>query len=150
MLDIYELEASGDGLLLPASSRGEGLEEEKLEELTGGGRAQQQGGGDRAFASAKRTTTTPSSTSSGCRGIIVSVGGQIPNNLAMDLHRQGVKILGTEPSSIDCAEDRHKFSFLLDSIKVDQPRWSELRTHEEALTFAAEVGYPGTVLFAIL
>lgn len=75
-------------------------------------------------------------------GIIVSVGGQIPNNLALPLHHQGVKILGTHPDSIDKAEDRHKFSALLDAIKVDQPEWSELKTHDEAHAFAREVGYP--------
>ena len=75
-------------------------------------------------------------------GIIVSVGGQIPNNLALPLHHQGVRILGTHPDSIDKAEDRHKFSALLDAINVDQPAWSELKTRDEAHTFAREVGYP--------
>lgn len=75
-------------------------------------------------------------------GIIVSVGGQIPNNLALPLHRQGVRIMGTHPDSIDKAEDRHKFSALLDTIKVDQPQWSELKTRDEAHAFAAAVGYP--------
>ena len=75
-------------------------------------------------------------------GIIVSVGGQIPNNLALPLHHQGVRILGTHPDSIDKAEDRHKFSALLDTIKVDQPQWSELKTRDEAHAFAATVGYP--------
>jgi len=75
-------------------------------------------------------------------GIIVSVGGQIPNNLALPLHQQGVRILGTSPDSIDKAEDRHKFSALLDKIKVDQPQWSELTTRAEAAQFAAKVGYP--------
>lgn len=75
-------------------------------------------------------------------GVIVSVGGQIPNNLALPLHHQGVRILGTHPDSIDRAEDRHKFSALLDSIKVDQPEWSELKTRDEAHLFAKKVGYP--------
>ena len=75
-------------------------------------------------------------------GIVVSVGGQIPNNLALPLHRQGVRILGTHPDSIDAAEDRHKFSSLLDKIKVDQPSWRELSTHSDAHAFANEVGYP--------
>ena len=75
-------------------------------------------------------------------GIIVSVGGQIPNNLALPLHQQGVRILGTHPDSIDKAEDRHKFSALLDTIKVDQPEWSELKTRDEAHAFANKVGYP--------
>ena len=75
-------------------------------------------------------------------GIIVSVGGQIPNNLALPLHQQGVRILGTAPDSIDKAEDRHKFSALLDKIGVDQPQWSELTTRRDAELFAAKVGYP--------
>jgi hypothetical protein len=75
-------------------------------------------------------------------GIIVSVGGQIPNNLALPLHRQGARILGTSPDSIDTAEDRHKFSAMLDSINVDQPAWSELINKEEAVAFAKKVGFP--------
>ncbi len=75
-------------------------------------------------------------------GIIVSVGGQIPNNLALPLHHQGVRVLGTSPSSIDRAEDRHKFSALLDELKVDQPHWSELKSHEDAYNFVNKVGYP--------
>jgi carbamoyl-phosphate synthase/aspartate carbamoyltransferase len=75
-------------------------------------------------------------------GIVVSVGGQIPNNLALPLHHQGVRVLGTSPASIDRAEDRHKFSALLDELQVDQPKWSELRSVDEAKTFAGEVGYP--------
>lgn len=75
-------------------------------------------------------------------GVIVSVGGQIPNNLALPLHQQGVRIMGTSADSIDTAEDRHKFSALLDSIKVDQPTWSELTTLKDAQDFATKVGYP--------
>ena len=75
-------------------------------------------------------------------GIVVSVGGQIPNNLALPLHNQGVRILGTSPDSIDKAEDRHKFSALLDKIKVDQPLWKELTTRADAHSFADTVGYP--------
>jgi carbamoyl-phosphate synthase large subunit len=75
-------------------------------------------------------------------GVIVSMGGQTPNNLAIPLHRAGVKILGTPPSSIDEAEDRHKFSGLLDQLGVDQPRWAEASSVDEALRFAEEVGYP--------
>ena len=75
-------------------------------------------------------------------GVIVSVGGQIPNNLAMKLHRQNVKILGTSPVKIDNAEDRDKFSSLLDSIGVDQPRWAKLSTIEEINKFIEIVGYP--------
>ena len=75
-------------------------------------------------------------------GVLVSVGGQIPNNLALPLHNQGVNILGTSPDNIDVAEDRHKFSELLDSIKVDQPIWSQLTSREEAYAFADKVGYP--------
>ena len=75
-------------------------------------------------------------------GLIVSVGGQIPNNLAFPLHQQGARILGTSASSIDQAEDRHKFSALLDTIQVDQPEWKESTTLVEAHSFATEVGYP--------
>jgi carbamoyl-phosphate synthase large subunit len=75
-------------------------------------------------------------------GIVVSVGGQIPNNLALPLHQQGARILGTCPDSIDKAEDRHKFSALLDKIKVDQPQWKELTTRKDAYDFANLVGYP--------
>lgn len=75
-------------------------------------------------------------------GVVVSVGGQIPNNLALPLHHQGVRILGTCPSKIDVAEDRHKFSAMLDTIQVDQPVWSQLTSFEEAKSFATKVGYP--------
>jgi len=76
------------------------------------------------------------------RGVIVSVGGQIPNNLAIPLWQAGVRILGTSPADIDTAENRKKFSALMDSIQVDQPPWDELRTLDDAKRFAAEVGYP--------
>ena len=75
-------------------------------------------------------------------GVIVSTGGQIPNNLAFPLHKNGVTILGTSPVDIDRAEDRHKFSSLLDDQKIDQPAWDELSTIEEAEKFADKVGYP--------
>eukprot|EP01039_Chlorochromonas_danica_P004255 gene4255-4675_t len=75
-------------------------------------------------------------------GVIVSVGGQIPNNLALPLYQQGVRILGTSPDSIDRAEDRHKFSHLLDQLGVDQPEWSELTTRQDAVKFANKVGFP--------
>jgi carbamoyl-phosphate synthase large subunit len=75
-------------------------------------------------------------------GVIISMGGQIPNSLAMELHRAGVKILGTSPESIDSAENRHKFSNLLDELNIDQPTWKELTSFEEAKKFAEEVGYP--------
>ena len=75
-------------------------------------------------------------------GIVVSMGGQIPNNLAMKCHAAGLRILGTGASSIDRAEDRHKFSRLLDEIGIDQPPWRELTNLEEAKAFAAKVGYP--------
>lgn len=77
-----------------------------------------------------------------CHGIIVSVGGQIPNNLAIPLHDAGCKILGTQPENIDCAENRHRFSQLLDELHIDQPLWTEARTFAEATTFANKVGYP--------
>lgn len=75
-------------------------------------------------------------------GTIVSVGGQIPNNLAMRLHRAGVRILGTSPDSIDRAEDRQKFSEMLDRLEIDQPLWKQLSTFEEVERFVDEVGYP--------
>ncbi len=75
-------------------------------------------------------------------GIILSMGGQIPNNLALRLHNVGVRVLGTSALSIDSAEDRHKFSRLLDQLHIDQPAWAELTSIERAIAFAAEVGYP--------
>jgi len=75
-------------------------------------------------------------------GIIISMGGQIPNNLALPLYESGVSILGTSPLDIDTAEDRHKFSQLLDTLKVDQPEWKELTSLEAAEEFANKVGYP--------
>jgi carbamoyl-phosphate synthase large subunit len=76
------------------------------------------------------------------KGVIVSVGGQIPNNLAMRLHRQQVPILGTSPVSIDNAEDRHKFSSMLDRLEIDQPRWKESASLGDIYEFSAEVGFP--------
>lgn len=76
------------------------------------------------------------------KGMIVSVGGQIPNNLAMRLHNSDVKVLGTSPNSIDNAENRHKFSMLLDRLGIDQPRWRELTSLEGIKEFVGEVGYP--------
>ena len=75
-------------------------------------------------------------------GVIVSVGGQIPNNLAMPLQRQGVRILGTSPTDIDRAEDRNKFSKLLDSLGVDQPPWRELTSVDDIRSFVDAVGFP--------
>ncbi len=75
-------------------------------------------------------------------GTIVSTGGQIPNNLALKLHKVGVKILGTSPEDIDRAEDRHVFSKLLDKLGVEQPTWSELTTEAEAAKTALKIGYP--------
>ncbi len=75
-------------------------------------------------------------------GTIVSTGGQIPNNLAIRLFRQGLHVLGTSPEMIDKAEDRHKFSALLDRLDIDQPRWLELSSMEEIFRFADEVGFP--------
>ena len=76
------------------------------------------------------------------RGVIVSVGGQIPNNLAMKLHRQAVPILGTSPVSIDRAENRGKFSSMLDQLGIDQPKWSALTSMDDVSKFIDEVGYP--------
>ena len=76
------------------------------------------------------------------RGVIVSTGGQIPNNLAMKLYRQSVPILGTSPVSIDRAENRGKFSAMLDKLGIDQPRWSALTSMDDVKKFIDEVGYP--------
>lgn len=75
-------------------------------------------------------------------GIILSMGGQIPNNLAMKLHRQNARLLGTSPLNIDKAEDRHKFSGMLDTLDIDQPAWIEAKTIGEAEKFAKKVSYP--------
>ena len=75
-------------------------------------------------------------------GTILSVGGQIPNNLATRLDEQGINILGTSAASIDNAEDRHKFSAMLDRLGIDQPRWRELTSFEDIKQFIAEVGFP--------
>ncbi|MDR3251055.1 MAG: carbamoyl-phosphate synthase (glutamine-hydrolyzing) large subunit [Tannerella sp.] len=75
-------------------------------------------------------------------GVIVSTGGQIPNNLAVRLDENNIPLLGTTAKSIDNAEDRHKFSAMLDRIGVDQPRWKELSTLEEVNAFVEEVGFP--------
>lgn len=76
------------------------------------------------------------------KGVIVSMGGQIPNNLAIRLHRQDIPILGTSPLSIDRAENRHKFSSMLDQLGVDQPAWKELTSLSEIQGFVGKVGYP--------
>lgn len=76
------------------------------------------------------------------KGVIVSTGGQIPNNLAMRLSKANVNILGTSPNSIDRAENRHKFSQMLDNLKIDQPRWKELSSIKEMKKFIDEVAYP--------
>ena len=75
-------------------------------------------------------------------GVIVSTGGQIPNNLAMRLNGQHVNILGTSAESIDRAEDRQKFSTMCDHLGIDQPRWKELTSLEDIYTFVDEVGFP--------
>ncbi len=76
------------------------------------------------------------------RGVIVSVGGQIPNNLAMKLYRQSVPILGTSPVSIDRAENRNKFSAMLDQLGIDQPQWSALTSMDDVKAFVERVGFP--------
>jgi carbamoyl-phosphate synthase large subunit len=76
------------------------------------------------------------------KGVIISTGGQIPNNLAIRLHNQKIPILGTSPLSIDKAEDRHKFSMMCDSLKIDQPRWKELTSIDEIYKFIEVVGFP--------
>jgi carbamoyl-phosphate synthase large subunit len=75
-------------------------------------------------------------------GVVVSVGGQLPQNIALNLQQAGKRVLGTDPVDIDKAEDRQKFSGILDSIGVDQPAWAELKSVAEAEAFAEEVTYP--------
>lgn len=76
------------------------------------------------------------------KGVVVSVGGQLPQNIALKLQESGAKVLGTDPLDIDKAEDRHKFSSILDSIGIDQPAWKELTSVEAAKEFADKVGFP--------
>ncbi|MCX6223284.1 MAG: carbamoyl-phosphate synthase (glutamine-hydrolyzing) large subunit [Bacteroidia bacterium] len=75
-------------------------------------------------------------------GVVVSMGGQIPNNLALRLHEQDVPIIGTSPVSIDRAENRHKFSMMLDTLDIDQPEWQELTSIEEIHNFTDRIGFP--------
>ena len=75
-------------------------------------------------------------------GVIVSVGGQIPNNLSVRLHESGVPILGTSTESIDRAENRHKFSSMCDTLEIDQPRWKELSTIDDIFGFVDQIGFP--------
>lgn len=75
-------------------------------------------------------------------GVIISMGGQTPNNIALDMYRRHVKVLGTSPNMIDTAENRYKFSRMLDRIYVDQPAWKELTSIEEAREFCNKVNYP--------
>jgi carbamoyl-phosphate synthase large subunit len=75
-------------------------------------------------------------------GVIVSMGGQVPNNLAMKLYNAGIKIVGTSPLQINNAENRHNFSNILDQLEIDQPEWKELTSISEAKKFSAKVGYP--------
>ncbi len=76
------------------------------------------------------------------KGVIVSVGGQIPNNLAMKLHRRGVPVLGTSPLDIDRAENRDKFSAMLDKLGIDQPAWRALTSMDDIKAFVDQVGFP--------
>jgi carbamoyl-phosphate synthase/aspartate carbamoyltransferase/dihydroorotase len=76
------------------------------------------------------------------KGIILSMGGQAANNIAMDLHRQKVKVLGSSPESIDNAENRFKFSRMLDQTGILQPKWRELQNLQSAMEFCEQVGYP--------
>ncbi|MBM3304287.1 MAG: carbamoyl-phosphate synthase large subunit, partial [Candidatus Aenigmarchaeota archaeon] len=75
-------------------------------------------------------------------GVVVSMGGQIPNNIALKCHNAGVRVLGTSPESIDTAENRYKFSKLLDELGIEQPEWKELTSVSDAIAFAEKVGYP--------
>jgi carbamoyl-phosphate synthase large subunit/carbamoyl-phosphate synthase small subunit len=77
-----------------------------------------------------------------CQGIILSMGGQIANNIAMNLHEKNVKIIGTNPENIDRAENRFKFSQMLDEIGIDQPQWRELTDQNSTKTFCNQVGFP--------
>ncbi|CAM9789363.1 unnamed protein product, partial [Phaeothamnion confervicola] len=86
----------------------------------------------------------------GHTGVVVSVGGQIPNNLAMPLHKGGAAILGTTPAMIDNAEDRYKFSAMIDEIGLQQPAWKELSTVEAALNFAKQASFFGLVGYPVL
>lgn len=76
------------------------------------------------------------------KGVIISTGGQIPNNLAMRLYKQNVHVLGTSPTSIDNAENRHKFSTMLDNLGIDQPKWKELTEIQDIFDFVETVGFP--------
>ena len=87
-------------------------------------------------------TVTAICTLEAPEGVVVSVGGQIPNNLALPLADAGIKLLGTSAESIDKAEDRNKFSSIVDALGIDQPRWSELTTMDAVDEFVAEVGFP--------
>lgn len=82
-----------------------------------------------------------SRTNSGA-GLVLSFGGQVPNNLALRCFQAGYKILGTSPVSIDRAEDRHKFSAILDKLEIEQPIWQSLNKVSEAIKFARKIGYP--------
>ena len=77
-----------------------------------------------------------------CAGVILCMGGQIANNIAMSLKNRNVKILGTQAENIDNAENRFKFSKMLDEIEIDQPEWRELTDRESTRSFCSEVGYP--------
>lgn len=76
------------------------------------------------------------------KGVIVSVGGQIPNNLSMRLFRENIPVLGTSPVSIDRAENRHKFSEMLDNLRIDQPHWKELSSVDDIFDFVDRIGFP--------
>lgn len=78
-------------------------------------------------------------------GVILSMGGQLPNNMAMALHRQQCRVLGTSPEAIDSAENRFKFSRLLDTIGISQPQWRELSDLEVGRGLAGTPGVPGVV-----
>ena len=75
-------------------------------------------------------------------GVVVSMGGQIPNNIALSLHHAGVKVMGTSPIMIDNAEDREKFSSMLDKLGIQQADWAQLQSPKDAIRFAEKVGFP--------
>lgn len=84
-------------------------------------------------------------------GIILSMGGQLPNNIAMSLHRQQCRILGTSPEFIDSAENRFKFSRMLDTIGISQPQWKELSDTEVSASFhTAAIGKSSVCIWAVL
>jgi carbamoyl-phosphate synthase small subunit len=97
------------------------------------------------FEELSHETVTEIAEFENASGVVVSVGGQTPNNLAMGLAKHGINILGTSVEAIDACENRYKFSKLCDALRIDQPEWSEFTTTEEAFMFCRRAGYPALV-----